>query len=283
MTRPPAARRDKPSPPRDAGPAANRTIRTRAAVAPLNAEPRAASTQISQSLFGWPLSVLAEEGDWLRVAGDDAYEGWLHRGYVAAPDGADRAPAVVSAIGGPADARRVSLGCVVRDGGLRRQLPLGALLDGHMTVESGDAADATDRARRFPRERRAIVATALDRFAGTPYEWGGLTPWGADCSGLVQSVFRLHGLLLPRDAWQQALEGEDAGADPGALRPGDLLFFADRPGERITHVGIASDRATMVHLGLGRGGYAVERMTRASDEYQQGLRERFRFARRLPI
>jgi cell wall-associated NlpC family hydrolase len=97
----------------------------------------------------------------------------------------------------------------------------------------------------------------------------------------VQSVFALHGLQLPRDAWQQAERGEEAGRDIGELRPADLLFFTDREDGRVTHVGIALGGARMVHLALGRGGYAIERMGERQDPYVEKLRQRFLFARRV--
>ena len=69
------------------------------------------------------------------------------------------------------------------------------------------------RIAAFPRDAAAIATTAVELFAGTPYQWGGVSPWGADCSGLMQTAFWLHGVALPRDAWQQAAIGEDAGSD----------------------------------------------------------------------
>ena len=118
-------------------------------------------------------------------------------------------------------------------------------------------------------------------FSGTSYLWGGVTPWGADCSGLVQSVYALHGRQLPRDAWQQAELGTDAGRDIGELQPADLLFFSDRADKRVTHVGISLGERRMVHLALGRGGYSIERLSDRSDVYVDKLRERFLFARRM--
>jgi cell wall-associated NlpC family hydrolase len=136
---------------------------------------------------------------------------------------------------------------------------------------------------RFPRSAASICFTALELFEGTPYQWGGITPWGADCSGLVQTTFRLHGIPLPRDAWQQAERGTDAGAALDALRPADLLFFSDREDGRITHVAIALGELRIVHLALGRGGYAVERLDDRDDPYVAALVGRFRLARRLEL
>ena len=104
----------------------------------------------------------------------------------------------------------------------------------------------------------------------------------AEAAALVQTAFRLHGVRLPRDAWQQALVGSDAGhGDPTALHAADLLFFSDREDRRITHVGISLGGAGMVHLALGRGGYAVERLDDGGDPYVAGLVKRFVGARRV--
>jgi len=103
------------------------------------------------------------------------------------------------------------------------------------------------------------VQSALTLFTGTSYLWGGVTPWGVDCSGFVQRIFALHGVPLRRDAWQQAedtvLISDDVTA---AHAPGDLLFFSDRDDQRITHVGIATGNGGMIHSALARGGIAVE-------------------------
>jgi cell wall-associated NlpC family hydrolase len=134
--------------------------------------------------------------------------------------------------------------------------------------------------RAFPLEPAAIAISAREMFRGTSYVWGGVTPWGADCSGLVLSSFALHGRVLPRDAWQQAELGAHVERDFSALEAGDLLFFTDRADRKITHVGIAQGPNEMVHLALGRGGYHREDLT-SNETYVAKLRERFLFAKRL--
>jgi hypothetical protein len=239
-----------------------------AAVAPMLAEPHVSSGQVSQQLGRHVVSIVEDQGDWLLVRGLDEYEGWMHRGYLA------RGMATIE------DPKRlVSLGCVVRGrDGEQRALPLRAVLALGEEIQSGETIHATDLPTRFPIEAEAIGRSAVELFVGTSYQWGGVTPWGADCSGLVQSVFALHGVSLPRDAWQQARVGRDAGRDILAARPADLLFFSDRPDAHVTHVAIALGDCRIVHLALGRGGYAVEQLD-GTDDYVAKLRSRFLFAR----
>ena len=263
--------------------AAGDVVVVRAPVAPLNGEPRVSSAQVTQALGGHALEVLGRDREWLRVRGGDDYEGWVHGGYVA------EASAVLGASGarwyGEA---ALSLDCVVQGPWGRRRLPLGAVLLPRELLVAGEAVALGELARRFPTRGTSIAGTAVERFMGTSYQWGGLTPWGADCSGVVQTAFGLHGVALPRDAWQQALLGERAPGDAGrpaphALLAGDLLFFSDRPDGRITHVAIALGEGRIVHAALGRGGQAVELLDDAEDPYVATLRANFREARRLAI
>ncbi|HKO14977.1 MAG TPA: SH3 domain-containing C40 family peptidase [Gemmatimonadaceae bacterium] len=248
-----------------------------AAVAPMLAQPHVSSGQINQQLAGHAVEILEDEGDWLLVRGADAYEGWMHRGYVARGEGAAGA-----AVGAAANDARISLGCTTsRPAGGRRALPLRAVLAPDETVTSGEAISCDELAARFPTDPAAITRSAHSFFLGTSYQWGGVTPWGADCSGLVQSVFALHGVQLPRDAWQQATCGDQAGNDPLTCRAGDLLFFSDRADHHITHVAISLGSSHIVHLALGRGGHATERLTDTGDPYVRTLLRRFRGARRV--
>ena len=245
-------------------------MRIAAPVAPLLGEPRAAAPLTSQYLGGHRVEVLERRGDWLRIRGTDAYEGWMHSGYLA------------SASDATTEADRISLGSTVRGvGGHRRALPLGALLETGDILLDGDVVPAAQRETQFPGEGSAIAGSAIRFFEGTSYLWGGVTPWGADCSGLVQTIYALHGVSLPRDAGDQGRCGVDVPATADALLPADLVFFSDRDDGRITHVAIAMGHARMVHLALGRGGYAVETLRGESDAYSMALRTRVRFARRV--
>ena len=245
----------------------------RSPVAPLFDEPRVSSVQISQLLAGHHVELLEERDGWCCVRGLDQYEGWMHRGYLHANGAAYRPDGMHPA--------RMSLGCVVLRHGTRHALPLRAYLAADDQLVSGEAVAVADVPHRFPGEASAITRTARRFFEGTSYLWGGVTPWGADCSGLVQTTFALHGVALPRDAWQQASVGRPVDTDPRDAHEGDLLFFSDRDDRHITHVAIALGEAGIVHLALGRGGFGVERLDDAKDPYVAGLVERFAGARRV--
>jgi hypothetical protein len=221
----------------------------RSAVAPLLSDARIAAPVTSQLVAGEVLQLIDGRGDWLQVRGPDDYQGWTHVGYLRPYAGTEAA-------------WPLSLGCVTRDTqGQLRALPLGARVAPDLEVVDGRAIPPDARATLFPRDRAAIVRSARTLFSGASYVWGGVTPWGVDCSGLVQRLFALHGVALRRDAWQQAedtmLVADDVTAPPA---PADLLFFSDRDDRRITHVGIATGDGGMVHSSLARGGVFEERV-----------------------
>jgi hypothetical protein len=247
-----------------------------AAIAPMLCEPDVKTTQVSQLLHGHIAQVVERNGLWLHVKGADAYTGWIHQGYVVTMPMA--LPSLLDT--GWNDPRPLSLNCTVRDEhGATRKLPLGALVTEGQERFGGLAMTLEERRAAFPPAADSITASAMTFFEGTSYEWGGLTPWGCDCSGLVSSSFHLHGVSVPRDAWMQATTGEpvDSLRD---LRPADLLFFSDEPDGKVTHVAISLGGTRVVHLALGRGGYAIDDLD-SGDEYTDLLLKRFRFGRRI--
>jgi hypothetical protein len=225
-------------------------------------------------LYGHFADVIGNEGAWLNVRSADGYEGWMHEGYTAPAESEDELSWAWDAEG------EVSMGCSIRDGrSATLDLPLGALL-GDVRCIAGRAMDLARRRETFPPTADAIVASAFALFQGTYYQWGGITPWGADCSGMIQSIFALHGIHLLRDASQQATQGVAVVGGLEGLRSGDLLFFSDTPEGHITHVAMAAGNSKAVHMALGRGGHSIESLDR-QDDYTRSLVERFRFARRV--
>ena len=98
------------------------------------------------------------------------------------------------------------------------------------------------------KEMEKIIATAF-LLKGVPYLWGGMTPKGVDCSGLVRWSYLMNGILLPRNASQMIHCGDPV--DLKAMQRGDLVFFGtpatDQKPQRITHVGIYLGEDHIIH------------------------------------
>lgn len=262
----------------------------RAAVAPVYGDPALPAPQITQALLGERIEPLARAGVWYRVRLEDGYIGWIHSGYLRFGDREWAYAWERATQGEPV----VSLGAelVNEHGDVFARLPWGAriirfgsdqfeLPDGRRGALGSGEVVAVDRlADRFPARGDSITRTAR-RWIGSPYLWGGVTPSGVDCSGLVQAVFWLHGIALPRDSDQQARTGQqiDVADDFSNLNAGDLLFFSETPA-RVSHVVISLGGSEIVHSALTNGGVQVDDLT-GNREIEGRLRGLFTSARRV--
>jgi cell wall-associated NlpC family hydrolase len=108
-----------------------------------------------------------------------------------------------------------------------------------------------------------ILRTA-DAYVGVPYVWGGNTPKGFDCSGFTKYVFAKSGITLPRTSREQVRAGSAVAADFRALRPGDLMMFAE-PGEAISHVAIYVGNGRIIHASVSGGGVGYTDLNSGGD------------------
>lgn len=217
----------------------------RLSVVSMRAEPRHGAEQVSQALMGTPVSVLEHGREWSRVRTPDGYEGWIINHSLVFKSAAEmtrwrQSPRVM--VTAPfelhdADCRTdLVSGDVLEAAGDSLRLP-----DGRMILRPAGATAPLDSvmASGFNPELLPLWA---GQYMGVPYLWGGLSSKGMDCSGLVRMAYMAQGRILPRDAWQQALEGKEV--SPDSLKPGDLIFFGNK---RITHVGIYAGGGEYVH------------------------------------
>ena len=106
----------------------------------------------------------------------------------------------------------------------------------------------------------ALIATAK-KYIGTPYQFGGTTPKGFDCSGYIQYIFAAHGIGVPRLADEQYKLGEKA-VSKKQLVPGDLVFF-NTYGSGVSHIGLYLGDEQFIHASSSKG----IRIDKLSNEY----------------
>ncbi|MDP1622579.1 MAG: C40 family peptidase [Bacteroidales bacterium] len=226
-------------------------------VVPVRAEPSHKSEMVSQVLFGELYLVTEKEESWCRIRQlFDNYEGWIDilqvhcigdqeflrlsvsETYITMDliqllsheNDMSMIPVVIGSSLPALEASRLRIG---QDVYLYEGTVSGAIL--HETKRSNQDV--------MQLKQQLIEGTRL--YLNAPYLWGGRTPMGIDCSGLIQMVFKLQGFHLMRDASQQATQGEVISL-LGEAEPCDLVFFDDVE-EKITHVGMLLDRYNVVH------------------------------------
>ncbi|MFH2034926.1 MAG: C40 family peptidase [Candidatus Zixiibacteriota bacterium] len=116
------------------------------------------------------------------------------------------------------------------------------------------------------------IVKEANKFLGVPYLWGGITPFGFDCSGLVQMAYKRYGFEFPRDSKDQRTVGVRIKRDE--IKPGDLIFF---PG----HVVIAMGKNKIIHASLGEGGVQVNSLNPADPDFRKDLYDSYTEARRV--
>lgn len=191
--------------------------RVHVAIAPLRREPSDRSEMVSQALMGEELSVMDQQEKWTMVRMiSDGYEGWIDNKQFIEFDDAEQFVRLTSPITHCLNAEGLSI-----------WLPAAALVPASWKLEYPQTiADLSAR----------DISVCAYQFLNAPYLWGGRTIFGIDCSGFTQLVFRLNGVSIPRDAYQQAEMGSTISFIE-ETQTGDLAFFDNAEG-RIVHVGM---------------------------------------------
>lgn len=200
-------------------------------------DPADSSEMVNQLLYGEFFKVLETRKKWslIRLVHDN-YEGWIDNKQYRSISSEDYETCFKST-----DLLAADLIQIVDSQDQRMlYIPMGATVS---TLEiTGDTYQGESIGSK--REKTNFLNTAL-LYLKCPYLWGGRTPFGLDCSGFTQMVYRLNGHLLLRDASQQAEQGE-ALSFIEESEPGDLAFFDNAEGH-ITHVGIIMPDNHIIH------------------------------------
>ena len=200
------------------------------------------SEMVNQVLFGEAMLVLKEKKKWTRVRTlFDKYEGWLT---IRQLEEIDEITAKTFNPWVTTD-----LLSTIEFANHNMYIPFGSSLPG-FDGSGGKFGNIEYRFRGNKRKRNEISPNAelVEKFSkqwiNAPYLWGGRTILGVDCSGFAQIIFKMLGIDLPRDAWQQAQEGKPVKKIKDTIA-GDLAFFDDK--EEIVHVGILLNNEQIIH------------------------------------
>ncbi len=238
-------------------------------VANVYAEPAHDSAVTTQALLGESCEIIDVKNDWYHIRQWDDYTGWIYYFHGIVSDAKYMTNAIVQDLYGQIQNEDGTTICNVVFGTMLYNKIVNKkskiiLPDGR----EGFSKVLIEEKAQIP-NRNNIIDIAK-RFIGVPYLWGGKTPYGMDCSGLVQTVFKSVGIGLARNAFQQAEMLKNYRIAKNELQAGDLLFFGEK--EKITHVAISLGGLNFINA---RGYVGVESIDEKNSQYNSKLRDLF--------
>jgi len=253
---------------------------------------------VTQARLGEPLRILSQQGGWYEVEMSDTYRGFLApldliltdeatwETYLASPQ------VLVSAhfthvFGRPDFSVRgqdattllaaATLGTELRllaEGEQSYQVLLPDGQSGYLRKEDGTVIRGF---KHIPKGSGSKVVALAKEFLGLAYFWGGTTPYGFDCSGFVQTIYKMNGIHVLRDANQQYEMGVAVARDE--WQTGDLVFWSTyRPGA--SHVGFYIENGKYIHAGSSKG-VAINSFNPSDEDYSEELDLKYLGARRF--
>jgi gamma-D-glutamyl-L-lysine dipeptidyl-peptidase len=204
------------------------------------------SEMVNQLLFGELVEIVQQEDKWLRISHTyDNYEGWVDVKQVSEID-----LSTFTKINEHTHHHLLDIHTTAKSANRQVQLVMGSPLPYYkkhsftLIKEKFNIKKETVSDKSFKANEENLL-TVVNRYLGTPYLWGGRSPFGIDCSGFTQMVFKFFGVELNRDTYQQAEQGRTIDFVESS-QPGDLAFFHNE-NKRIVHTGIILKDKKIIH------------------------------------
>ncbi|WP_172793999.1 NlpC/P60 family protein [Sporosarcina sp. HYO08] len=218
----------------------------------------------TQALYGQEVSILKTSGNWVQIAVKDqyvphqkaGYPGWVPKSHITEqyPNYKNCPIAVVdvpiASLYHDANTSRKFMDIsyttilpIIKEEGnwLHVQTPA----NGVKYLRKQDVKTFQNYAS-IPKPTQKDIVNDAKMFMGLPYLWAGTSGFGFDCSGIIHSVYKNHGILIPRDSFVQAVNGKPVAKNQ--LQAGDLVFFAYSGGKgKVYHVGLYIGNGQMLH------------------------------------
>lgn len=232
-------------------------------VADLRREPSFRSERVSQALFNTPVELEEERDDHISAVLPDGYTGWMqkkHLIYPASMPVSDKNLKVkVPFLPVYAADRKMKISVLTFNTRVR------AFRQSGSWVSAGSNEEILGWVKKEgliePDKVRFSIGDLTRKgmeFFGTPYLWGGISPFGFDCSGFLFTLFDYFGKKIPRDTSQQIKIGEEIPVEKA--KPGDFFFF---PG----HVALFAGRNKILHANLRGGGVTLDSIRKSDKNY----------------
>lgn len=227
-------------------------------VVPVRKEANSSSEQVTQLLFSDTVSIIDEykgvnefTDSWFKIRNIyDDYEGWVDKrnillfNFEQLPDTVNEEVIYIKLSVFHKYIISSPIAKIKMDGDIIT-IPIGAVLpDKVFSVSNRNFSLVEGSVIPMDKCNPLLLKAVSLLYLNTPYQWGGKSIFGMDCSGFTQIVFRFAGIKLKRDASQQATQGSNVSFEQ--IKSGDLCFFDNQQGN-IIHVGIYLGENQIIH------------------------------------
>ena len=209
-------------------------------------EPRFSSEMVTQALFLETLNVKSEHNNWFKVSQWDGYEGYVHKFYLCDYVDSGKENTILTE-------RLTPIYTSLDTCDIAMLAPFGTEVCSEQEndnwcsfmLESNRYYFQNKNSNNSQMTRENIIKNA-SLLVGSPYLWGGKTPFGYDCSGFIQQIFKSIKIFLKRDTSEQIKDDNFDSVNICDVKQADIVFF-NFESKLVDHVGIFCGDNNVIH------------------------------------